>query len=57
MKILFLGAIGEGQTSLMRLRALRRLGHEVVGVDTAGPWLNAMWLSRQAMVVNGGGHG
>ena len=38
MKILFLGAIGEGQTSLMRLRALRRLGHEVLGVETNQPW-------------------
>ena len=47
MKILFLGAIGEGQTSLMRLRALRRLGHDVVAVDTRAPWLNATWASRQ----------
>ncbi len=47
MKILFLGATGEGQTSLMRLRALRRLGHEVAGVDTAGPWQSGAWLGRQ----------
>ena len=47
MKILFLGAIGEGQTSLMRLRALRRLGHEVAGVDTSGPWAKASWTARQ----------
>ena len=32
MKILFLGEIGAGQTSLMRMRALQRLGHDVVGV-------------------------
>ncbi|HVM99024.1 MAG TPA: glycosyltransferase [Caulobacteraceae bacterium] len=48
MKVLFLGAIGEGQTSLMRLRALRRLGHEVEGVDTAAPWAGASWPARQA---------
>ena len=48
MKILFLGPIGEGQTSLMRMRALRRLGHEVVGVETVAPWLRASWLARQA---------
>jgi hypothetical protein len=48
VKILFLGAIGEGQTSAMRLRALRRLGHEVVGVETAAPWAKASWASRQA---------
>jgi spore maturation protein CgeB len=47
VRILFLGAIGEGQTSLMRLRALRRLGHEVVGVDTRTPWLSGSWPSRQ----------
>ena len=47
MKILFLGAIGEGQTSLMRLRALRRLGHEVVGVDTNEPWASVSWAARQ----------
>jgi spore maturation protein CgeB len=47
VKILFLGAIGEGQTSLMRLRALRRLGHEVRGVETSAPWSRATWASRQ----------
>lgn len=47
MKILFLGQIGEGQTSLMRLKALRRLGHEVIGVDTIAPWIGATWLQRQ----------
>lgn len=47
MKILFLGPIGEGQTSRMRMRALQRLGHEVVGVETVEPWLRASWLARQ----------
>jgi spore maturation protein CgeB len=47
VKILFLGPIGEGQTSRMRMRALRRLGHEVVGVETVAPWLSASWLARQ----------
>jgi len=47
VRILFLGAIGEGQTSLMRLRALRRLGHEVVGVETSQPWSRASWAARQ----------
>jgi hypothetical protein len=27
MRILFLGEIGPGQTSLMRMRAIERLGH------------------------------
>jgi len=48
VRILFLGAIGEGQTSRMRMRALVRLGHEVAGVDTDRPWGAASWLARQA---------
>lgn len=47
MKILFLGEIGEGQTSLMRMRALARLGHQVRGVHTIEPWTRASWLQRQ----------
>lgn len=47
MKILFLGHLGEGQTTLMRMRALQRLGHEVMGVDTVKPWLEASWGKRQ----------
>ncbi|HEY1427398.1 MAG TPA: glycosyltransferase [Caulobacteraceae bacterium] len=47
MRILFLGQIGEGQTSRMRMRALQRLGHEVVGVETGAPWSGASWLARQ----------
>lgn len=47
MKILFLGEIGPGQTSLMRMRALERLGHTVAGVHTIEPWRRAPWLRRQ----------
>lgn len=47
MKILFLGEIGPGQTSLMRMRALQRLGHEVEGVNTVAPWQEASWTARQ----------
>jgi spore maturation protein CgeB len=47
LKILFLGPINEGQTSLMRMRALLRLGHEVRGVHTIAPWLRVSWLQRQ----------
>ncbi len=46
-KILFLGEIGAGQTSLMRMRALERLGHDVRGVHTIEPWLKTSWLHRQ----------
>jgi len=47
MKILFLGEIGPGQTSLMRMRALERLGHTVQGVHTGEPWKQTRWLTRQ----------
>lgn len=47
MKILFLGPIGYGQTSLMRMRAFERLGHKVRGVHTVEPWTKASWLKRQ----------
>jgi spore maturation protein CgeB len=47
MRILFVGEIGHGQTSLMRMRALQRLGHEVRGVHTNEPWKRASWLKRQ----------
>lgn len=48
MRILFLGEIGRGQTSLMRMRALARLGHDVRGVHTVEPWHRASWIQRQA---------
>jgi len=47
VKILFLGHLDEGQTTLMRMRALQRLGHEVAGVNTVKPWLQASWRQRQ----------
>jgi spore maturation protein CgeB len=47
LKILFIGQIGAGQTSLMRMRALERLGHMVNGVHTVEPWTRASWLKRQ----------
>jgi spore maturation protein CgeB len=47
MKILFLGEIGIGQTSLMRMRAFARMGHEVRGVNTIKPWSQTSWLQRR----------
>jgi spore maturation protein CgeB len=47
VKILFLGEIGIGQTSLMRMNAFARLGHMVRGVHTIEPWKRASWLKRQ----------
>jgi spore maturation protein CgeB len=47
MRILFLGEIGVGQTSRMRMRALQRLGHDVAGVHTIEPWLRVGWIQRQ----------
>jgi spore maturation protein CgeB len=47
LKILYLGEIGLGQTALMRLHALERLGHSVFGVHTSEPWKRATWTKRQ----------
>lgn len=47
-RILFLGELARGQTSLMRSRAFERLGHSVRGVDTGRLWRAATWLSRLA---------
>jgi spore maturation protein CgeB len=47
VKILYLGEIGPGQTALMRMRALERLGHAVRGVRTMEPWKHASWIKRQ----------
>jgi spore maturation protein CgeB len=55
MRILFLGEISSGQTSLMRMRAFGRLDHVVHGVNTVEPWKKASWLARQ--VQRRFGHG
>jgi hypothetical protein len=47
VKILFLGEIGDGQTSRMRMNAFARLGHDVRGVNTVEPWMRSGWLNRQ----------
>lgn len=47
MKILYLGEIGTGQTALMRMRALERLGHTMRGVHTGAPWQESSWIGRQ----------
>ncbi len=47
MKILYLGEICPGQTALMRMRALERLGHSVRGVQTSELWKQAPWIKRQ----------
>ena len=47
MRVLYLGDIAPGHTCLMRMRALERLGHRVLGVDTVDPWRQATWIQRQ----------
>jgi hypothetical protein len=47
MKILYLGQISPGQTALMRMRAIERLGHTVRGVHTMEPLKYASWIKRQ----------
>jgi hypothetical protein len=41
MKLLYFGEIGPGQTALMRMRELERLGHDVMGVRTTEAWKHA----------------
>jgi spore maturation protein CgeB len=47
MKVLFLGEVGYGQTSLMRMKAMERLGHTLAFVNTIDPWKKISWMSRQ----------
>jgi spore maturation protein CgeB len=47
MRILYVGQLLAGQTALMRMRALERLGHDVRGVNTIEPWKRACWVVRQ----------
>jgi hypothetical protein len=47
MKLLFLGPVNSGQTSLMRMRAFERLGPTVRGIHTGEPWTRASWFKRQ----------
>src|SRR5438105_3861657 len=47
MNILYLGELDAGQTALMRMRALGRLGHSLLGVHTSEPWKRAAWATRQ----------
>ena len=48
MKILFVGQLGVGQTSRMRMESLRALGHEVIPLDTQALWQKTGWLSTKA---------
>ena len=43
LRILYLGQLGEGGTCLQRMRALRDLGHDVVGVNTAEYRKSSRW--------------
>src|SRR5438309_2862186 len=47
MNILYLGELDAGQTALMRMRALGRLGNSLLGVHTSEPWKRAAWVTRQ----------
>jgi spore maturation protein CgeB len=55
VKILFVGQLGVGQTSRMRLEALRRLGHEVDGVDTQALWARVPRALRWAQELAAAG--
>jgi len=45
MRILFIGWLWQGSTTLQRMIALKDLGHNVIGVDTTAPkWSQERWL-------------
>ena len=47
MKILFIGQLGEGQTTRMRMEVLRELGHTVIPLDSQAPWMELSWARRR----------
>ena len=47
MKILFVGHLNVGQTSLMRMVSLQKLGHEVAAFNVQSLWDDTGWLSRR----------
>ncbi len=47
MKILFVGALGEGQTSRMRMETLLELGHTVIPLNSQSGWDQASRISRR----------
>jgi len=55
MKILFIGQLGEGQTTRMRMESLRDLGHQIIPIDSSQVWAKQRWLSRQAQQKAGRG--
>ena len=47
MKILFVGPLDEGQTSRMRMEALRELGNTIIPLNSQSGWDKASRLSRR----------
>ena len=47
MKILFVGSLSEGQTSLMRMNVLKQLGYDVFPLSNQFYWDQARMLSRR----------
>jgi hypothetical protein len=48
VRILFVGQLGVGQTSRMRMEVLRALGHEIVELDSQLGWSALPWPWRRA---------
>ena len=55
MKILFVGSLTEGQTSLMRMEVLKELGHDVIPLSTQIYWDDAPMLLRRLQQSLGSG--
>lgn len=47
MKILFIGQLGEGQTTQMRMEVLRQIGHSIIPLNSGAGWNKCGWTVRQ----------
>jgi len=47
VKVLFIGNLAEGQTSLMRMEVLRELGHNISSLSTEVYWASAHVITRR----------
>ena len=56
MKILFVGQLGEGQTTRMRMQVLESLGHQIIPLDSQAHWAYLPWATRRVQQKLARGH-
>lgn len=55
MKILFVGQLGEGQTTRMRMEVLEELGHTLIPLNSQDGWKRCSFLQRRIQQKTGRG--